>query len=62
MTARRVLLAAHWLIVLTAAMTACVAVPLPFTGPFAFAVGVLAAAGIGLIGRAAAPHPKGHRS
>lgn len=48
-------LAAYWLAVLIAAMCAIVAVPLPFTGRLAGSVGVLAAAGVGLIGLACAP-------
>lgn len=52
---RRALLAAHWLLTATAAMTVVVVAPLPFTGRFAGAAGVLAAAAVGLIGYATAP-------
>jgi hypothetical protein len=45
---------AYWALVLTTAMAAVVA-PLPFKGPFTGAVGVFAAAGIGMTGLAYAP-------
>ena len=52
---RRALLAVHWLLTTATAMTAVVAAPLPFTGRFAGAAGVLAAAAVGLIGYATTP-------
>lgn len=48
-------LAAYWAAVALAAMAACVTAPLPFTGPLSGAVGVFAAAGVGMAGLACAP-------
>jgi hypothetical protein len=57
-TARRTLRwALHWAITTTIAALASMVVAVPFTGPAASAAGVLAAAAVGLIGIACAPHP-----
>jgi hypothetical protein len=57
-TARRTLRwACHWTATLTTAAVASLAAALPFTGPYASAAGVFAAAGVCLTGLATAPHP-----
>lgn len=48
-------LAAHWTVTVLLAAAADVAAPLPFTGRFAGAVGVFAAAAVLLIGTATTP-------
>ncbi|WP_030344884.1 hypothetical protein [Streptomyces sp. NRRL S-1022] len=53
--------ALHWAVITTAAVLASMAAAVPFTGPAAQAVGVLAAAAVCLIGIACAPHPGGAR-
>lgn len=55
MTARTLRWLAYWTATLTAAAVASLAAALPFTGPAASATGVLAAAGVSLIGIACAP-------
>lgn len=52
MTAR---LAAWWTFTTAAASAATVA-PIPFTGPYASIAGVVAVAGVSLVGIALAPH------
>jgi hypothetical protein len=54
---RRLMWFAHWTATLILAAAADLAAPLPFTGPGAGAVGVLAAAAICLIGHPTAPPP-----
>lgn len=53
--------ALHWVITTTVAALASIAFAVPFTGSAASTVGVLAAAGVSLIGLACAPHPGGTR-
>ena len=48
--------AAHWTACTIAALLA--AGGLPFTGPYATATSLVIAAGVGLVGIAAAPHPR----
>jgi hypothetical protein len=48
--------AAHWTACTTVALLA--AGGLPFTGPYATATSLVIAAGVGLVGIAAAPHPR----
>lgn len=56
MSARRSLLtAAHWASTLTAAAGAATLAPLPFTGIYANAAGLIASAGVCLAGLATAP-------
>lgn len=56
MSARRTLLtAAHWTATLTTAAIAATLAPLPFTGIYASAAGLIAAAGVCLAGYATAP-------
>ena len=64
MTARRTALwALHWTATATAAFIASLAAALPFAGPSASTAGVIAAAGVGLIGLACSPRvPKAGRS
>ncbi|MFI1728235.1 hypothetical protein ACH40E_03140 [Streptomyces acidicola] len=62
MSARRsVLHAAHWTATLLTAAIATFLAPIPFTGIYASAAGLIAAAGVCLAGLALAPHPKGTR-
>ena len=62
MTARRTARwALHWAITALAAAIASTAAALPFTGPAASTVGVIAAAAVCLVGIACAPHPGGTR-
>ncbi|MEU6597923.1 hypothetical protein [Streptomyces flaveolus] len=53
--------ALHWAITTTVAALASMAAAVPFNGPAASTAGVLAAAGVCLIGLACAPHPGGTR-
>lgn len=53
-TARWIL---HWATTATTALIVSLLAGLPFPGPAANTVGVLAAAAVGLIGIACAPHP-----
>lgn len=58
MSARRTALtAAYWSAVLLLAAAVSLAAALPFTGPAASAVGVIASGAVCLIGLACAPHP-----
>lgn len=58
MSARRtVRWACHWTTTLLTAAVAMTLAAIPFTGPYASAAGVLAAAAVCLIGLATAPHP-----
>lgn len=51
-------LAAWWTATALAAAIASLAAALPFTGPYASAASLIAAAGVSLTGYATAPHPK----
>ena len=60
MSARRTArLALHWAVTATSAMITSTVLAVPFTGPAAQLVGVLAAAAVCLIGLACTPHPGG---
>lgn len=62
MTARRTArLALHWAVTTIVAAITSTVLAVPFAGPAASAVGVLAAAAVCLIGYACAPHPGGTR-
>ncbi|MFJ9657579.1 hypothetical protein ACIRPR_06375 [Streptomyces griseoflavus] len=63
MSARRTALcAAYWSVLLLLAAVVSLAAALPFTGPAADAVGVVAAGAVCLIGLACAPTPRKERS
>ena len=51
-------LAAWWTVTAFAAASAATAAPIPFSGPYASAAGLLAAAGVSLAGLALAPHAR----
>ena len=62
MTARRTARwALHWAATALVAAVVSLAAAVPFTGPAAQLVGVLAASAVCLIGLACAPHPGGTR-
>jgi hypothetical protein len=58
---RTVRWACHWTLTLLTAAVASLAAALPFTGPYASAAGLIAAAGVCLTGLATAPHPGAHQ-
>ena len=63
MTARRTALwALYWLTITTTAAIASPAAAIPFTGPAASTAGVIAAAGVSLIGMACAPSLPGQEA
>jgi hypothetical protein len=59
-TARRIVLAAYWALVVTLAALASMAAAIPFTGGTASAAGIVAAAAVLIAGLACEPHRKDH--